>query len=247
MEINEISKIAESICSILKDEERKKESILLFREKILMTRVHQGVLNIYDKLTAPHIIDIRYLALASIAIEIDRNKVKGDIAELGVYRGVFAKRIHALLPGRNFYLIDTYNSFDENQIEHDRKKYNLNIVHRDRKRFINTSVDIVLKIINGNTEYLHPIVGLCPSNSKYLENKNFSFVSLDVDLYQPMKDGVEFFYPRLSPGGFIMAHDFNNCGYPGPHDAILEWSKKNKIPYVPLPDKCGSCIIAKPL
>jgi len=32
---------------------------------------------------------------------------------------------------------------------------------------------------------------------------------MDADLYNPTKAGLEFFYPRLSPGGVILVHDYN--------------------------------------
>jgi Macrocin-O-methyltransferase (TylF). len=32
---------------------------------------------------------------------------------------------------------------------------------------------------------------------------------LDVDLYQSTLDCLEFFYPRLNPGGIIVTHDYS--------------------------------------
>lgn len=43
----------------------------------------------------------------------------------------------------------------------------------------------------------------------------FCFVNIDVDLYQPTKDALEFFIQKLSKGGYIFIHDYNNYGYRG--------------------------------
>lgn len=225
--------------------EMKKIANELLRKNKLICTTHGSILKEYDKLAASHTLDIRYLFLISLANEIKRNNILGDIAELGVYRGVFAKRIHALLPDRHFYLLDTFNSFSEEQVDYDRKKYNLRQDYGAVDRFSNTSVELALKTI-GNDNWVHPIVGLFPETGEHIKDKKFAFVSLDADLYQPMKDGIEFFYPRLSPGGYIMVHDFNSPAYPGSHDAILEFAKSNNVSYIPIPDNAGSCAIQKP-
>jgi Macrocin-O-methyltransferase (TylF) len=37
----------------------------------------------------------------------------------------------------------------------------------------------------------------------------FAFVHLDVDIYQSTLDAPRFFYPRLSPSGMIVTHDYS--------------------------------------
>ena len=44
--------------------------------------------------------------------------VPGDAAELGVYRGVFARCINALLPERQLWLFDSFSGFDEEEARH---------------------------------------------------------------------------------------------------------------------------------
>jgi hypothetical protein len=41
-----------------------------------------------------------------------------------------------------------------------------------------------------------------------VENEKFSFVHSDVDLYASTRSVLEFFYPRMLPGGVILTHDF---------------------------------------
>ncbi|WP_208873060.1 TylF/MycF/NovP-related O-methyltransferase [Fretibacterium fastidiosum] len=76
-------------------------------------------------------------------------------------------------------------------------------------------------------------------------DESFCFASLDVDLYQPTLAGLRFFYPRLSPGGYLMIHDFNNREYPGVRQAVREFCTETHAGYVCLPDFCGSAVIAR--
>ena len=76
-------------------------------------------------------------------------------------------------------------------------------------------------------------------------NDTFAYVSLDMDLYQPILAGLEYFYPRLSVGGYIMIHDCCNEGYPGARAAVEEYCKKQNIGYVIGIDDCGTAIITK--
>jgi len=42
-----------------------------------------------------------------------------------------------------------------------------------------------------------------------MQNDRFAFVHLDADLEAPIAAGLEFFWPRLTPGEWIVVHDYN--------------------------------------
>ncbi len=52
--------------------------------------------------------------------------------------------------------------------------------------------------------------GTFPDTAGPVLNEKFSFVMLDPDKYKPTFAGLEIFYPRLSQGGYLFMHDFNN-------------------------------------
>ena len=54
--------------------------------------------------------------------------------------------------------------------------------------------------------------GIFPETANSIENKNFSFVHLDVDLYKSTLDALEFFYSRVNRGGVILSHDYGSGG-----------------------------------
>ena len=56
-----------------------------------------------------------------------------------------------------------------------------------------------------------------------VENQRFAFVHIDVDLYQPTRDSIEFFYPRLNPGGILLLDDYGFRSCPGATAAADEF------------------------
>ena len=56
-----------------------------------------------------------------------------------------------------------------------------------------------------------------------LEREPFAFVHIDVDLYEPTKDSLEFFYPLLSPGGVLLCDDYGSTRCPGALKACDEF------------------------
>lgn len=80
-----------------------------------------------------------------------------------------------------------------------------------------------------------------------LTNEKYAFVSIDVDLYEPMYKGLYYFYENLNYGGYIMLHDYNNKGYSGVKVALRKFSEERKAPYFPICDSWGSAVIMKPL
>jgi hypothetical protein len=50
-------------------------------------------------------------------------------------------------------------------------------------------------------------------------------VKLDTDLYKPIKDGLDLFYPQMAKRGCIVVHDFFLIE--GVRDAVYEWYQRN--------------------
>ena len=43
----------------------------------------------------------------------------------------------------------------------------------------------------------------------------FCFVHIDVDILEPTRDSIEFFYPRMMPGGIMLFDDYGFTSCPG--------------------------------
>ena len=64
--------------------------------------------------------------------------------------------------------------------------------------------------------------------------RSYALVSLDADLYQPTMAGLAYFYPRLSPGGYMILDDYNSPQFPGAGQAVREFCAREGLTVVPL-------------
>jgi O-methyltransferase len=181
---------------------------------------------------------VRLSTFELIAWEINKNKIEGNVAELGVYKGEFAKYINEAFPEKKMYLFDTFKGFNSADIKNENKKYKSKF-----NDFSNTSIQTVLDKMKFPNNCIVK-QGYFPDSLDNLEER-FCFVSLDADLFDPIYSGLKYFYPRLSQGGYIFIHDYNNDNYPGAKDAVLTFCRENNVPFVPICDGWGSVIISK--
>lgn len=182
---------------------------------------------------------IRFYSMWFQIERIKRENIIGDFAELGVHKGETAKIIYEMSSNQKLHLFDTFEGFNEKDLQHENKKggqYTTN-------EFSDTSLDSVKKYILGDARVVyHP--GYFPDTAKGLENEQFSFVHLDADLYLPTLEALKFFYPRLSPGGVIIIHDYNHI-WDGIKKALNEFMPTIPESLTELPDWKGSVMIIK--
>jgi len=183
----------------------------------------------------------RNSTLELVAREISDHNVEGAVAELGVYRGNFAKVINKAFPERKLYLFDTFEGFDSNELKGDKEMG----FSTEDFAFTDTNVEIVMKKMTF-PENIIVKKGFFPETAKDVDER-FAFVSIDVDLYDPILAGLKFFYERLNDGGYIFVHDYQCSHYLGVKVAVHEFCKENNIPFVPISDVSGTVVIAKPI
>ena len=184
---------------------------------------------------------VRASALELAAKEIEENKVAGAVAEVGVFKGEFASIINLVFSRRSLYLFDTFQGFAPADLEYDRTNAYAAPVHG---LFADTSVEGVLAIMPFRDRCVVK-KGWFPASAADCENERFCFVSLDADLYGPIYEGLKFFWPRLSAGGYVFVHDYNNEEYRGAKQAVRQFCREYGVGYTPLLDHCGTAILAK--
>lgn len=170
-------------------------------------------------------IDVSYIELsvkARIAFLQDfaslSQNLEGSVAELGVYRGDFARYINESFAHKKLYLFDTFEGFTHSDVAKDGTMAQ----GLGERHFANTSVEYVL------SKMPHPkqcVVkkGWFPQSAQGLEDEKFCFVNLDCDLYEPILAGLRFFYPRINHGGIILVHEYFSQGYVGVKEAVEEF------------------------
>ena len=73
--------------------------------------------------------------------------------------------------------------------------------------------------------------GWFPESTRWTRPRKFSFVHLDMDLYQSTKAGIDFFWEKLADGGAIIFDDFKGVDTPGIEQSIIEFFG-NKNDYI---------------
>lgn len=183
---------------------------------------------------------VREQTLAFLAEEIYRKKVSGNVAEIGVSAGEFAKKINYLFPDRRMYLFDTYEGLPKRdreaaiQMGWGERQYALDEKGTDPQQVVE---------IMPHKENCIVKKGCFPESFDLQES--LAFVSLDVDFYHTVISGLKLVYPLLSKGGYLMVHDYHNLSYTETKDAVMHFCDENDVTYVPIPDVGGSIIIAK--
>jgi O-methyltransferase len=171
----------------------------------------------------------RYAAIALALSRMNRDEIPGAVAELGVYRGDLSVFLQTFCDGRTLYLFDTFEGFPSED------------AGQFGTMFSNTSLDYVRRRMEGaqNVDYRK---GYFPNTASGLEQESFALVSLDADLYKPTLAGLQYFWPRLSPGGYLFLHDYHSR-FPVA-DAVRDFGLRD---FIELPDKQGSIVARKPL
>ena len=83
--------------------------------------------------------------------------------------------------------------------------------------------------------------GRFPRTSGPIENLRFSFAHFDVDLYEGTLGCLEFFYPRMIPGGVMLSHDYSILS--GVREAFAKFLKDKPEPLIELPTT--QCMVVK--
>jgi O-methyltransferase len=77
--------------------------------------------------------------------------------------------------------------------------------------------------------------GWIPQVFEGVERERFAFVHIDVDLHDPTRDSVAFFYPRMNAGGIIVCDDYGFTTCPGATKAIDEFLEDKAERMIALP------------
>ena len=175
----------------------------------------------------------RDIFLQHFAQEIYRNGIEGSVAEAGVFKGAFSEKISAAFPDRKLYLFDTFEGFDERDIIEETEKAKNGL---DKSDYFNeTSVDYVLRRIP-NPQNVIIKKGYIPETLLGVDDR-FCFVNLDLDLYKPTINALDFFWDKVNKGGGILIHDYyNEFSFPNLKKGVIEFSEKEGICFFPIGD-----------
>jgi hypothetical protein len=87
--------------------------------------------------------------------------------------------------------------------------------------------------------------GWLPHVLRELPERRWAFVHVDVDLYEPTLGCLEYFVPRLAPGGIIVNDDHASPLFPGGGLAWDEYCKAHGLAYAAL--ESGQAVLVQGL
>ena len=173
---------------------------------------------------------LRHLSLYSYIEDVIRRDIEGDFAECGCWKG------NSLLATK--FLIDKYNleksfhifdSFEGGLSDFKEKDIRNSSIRTDfeaetvKKQFRSSYEDLLKK-----TEHLKNLKinkGWIPDILRSQKDRNYCFVHIDVDLYEPTLESHKYFFKRWSKGGVIICDDYGYRQFPGAKIAVDEFIK----------------------
>lgn len=161
------------------------------------------------------------------------NAVPGDTAECGTYTGLTSHEICRFTqPGKVHHAFDSFlgvsapidldgSYWTEGDLSAGVQEFETNLAGFDVRTY----------------------EGWIPDRFADVEELTFSFVHIDVDMYEPTRDSFAFFYDRTVAGGVIICDDYGFSTCPGATKAVDEFMANRREPIVRAPT--GQAIIFK--
>ncbi len=129
----------------------------------------------------------------------------GAMAEAGVFKGGSARLICENKGSAMLHLFDIFEALQDGELadgaEASEVQRHFGPVHGNR-----SAVEHLLRPYP--KVQFHP--GLFPNSTAGLDRLSFSFVHLDLDLARATNAALEYFHPRLIPGGILIGDDYDD-------------------------------------
>jgi O-methyltransferase len=181
----------------------------------------------------------RFYSLHQMVEHVVNAEMMGDFVECGCWKGhssyIIAKIIANSKQPRTFHIFDSFEGgLSERQAQDGKAILGENF---------SSTEDELFNTLKG-FDFVKTYKGWIPERFNEVADREFCFVHLDVDLYQPIKDSLEFFYPKIVKGGVIVLDDYGYSAFPGTKKATDEFLQNNEYSFfykMPV----GSCLIIK--
>ena len=165
--------------------------------------------------------------------------IDGATAEAGCFRGLasflickYRKEVDASFDGTGHFMVDSFEGLSEPVAEDGE----LSKTRYMEGVFTRTSLEVCQNTLN-EFPGASIIKGWIPTAFHELPDQQYRFVHIDVDIYQPTLDALQYFFPKMAPGGIIVVDDFGPWPgekWPGCKIAVEQFSQEVQIPFAHL-------------
>lgn len=161
----------------------------------------------------------------NLLAEVHANGVKGDIVEFGIYQGYTLQKLiekaEELNMGRNIYGFDSFEGLSQPSKEHDYENWEKGQYaagYEQVAAYLKLDQRPFLKLIKGWVNETLP----SPAAQAV---KQIAYARIDVDIYEPSKDCLDYLSTRLSDGAILVFDDWCYASNKGETKAFMDWAK----------------------
>lgn len=160
----------------------------------------------------------------------------GDVAECGAFRGLssfmfcnYIRLVDLDFEGQGYHIFDSFQGLSEPKEEDaiSSSEYGETGSYRQAGAFFGTLEIVKATLRDYPMIDYHP--GWIPKSFAGIPERQYKFVHLDLDLYEPIKGAVEYFYPRMSKAGVIVIDEYAIPRWPGARKAVDEFCMEHDL------------------
>jgi hypothetical protein len=153
------------------------------------------------------------------------NDLPGELAECGCYVGTSAFFMAQASTHGSLYLFDSFQGLSNpNSADRGATKDVLPWSAGDL-----STDEATLRRNLSRYDFIEVLSGWIPERFNEVAEHRFRVVHIDVDLYEPTRDSLEFFFPRLVDGGVIVMDDYGFETCPGATRAAHELAASHGV------------------
>lgn len=166
-------------------------------------------------------------------------KLGGAFVECGVNKGFLSRIIIDYLGVQkvpDFYLLDTFSGFSEKYLSKDEgarlKKWYATYGHGASRQA--GMYDDVVRTFS-DCPQVKIVKGIVPETLQEVQVDKIAYLSLDMNCTAPEIAALEYFWPKMVPGAYVVIDDYGWISHVEQRDAFDNWAKKAGIPILSLP------------
>lgn len=199
--------------------------LCLYKEALTKTKS----VDAFDKQT-------RFFVVYQMIERMLTHQISGNVVECGCFRGHSTYIIASLLKTHGFrnafYVFDSFEGgLSEKRLQDRTGRGNTAAAETLRQKLYFSSSYQEVKELLAPFPFAKVYHGWIPEvfDQAKITDEFFSLVHIDVDLYQPTKDSLEFVFPRMTRGGVIIIDDYGHSQFPGAKRAVDEFLIDKKV------------------
>jgi len=170
-------------------------------------------------------------------------RLAGDFVECGVNTGIYSLAICDYIDlnatGKSFFLFDTFDGIPETQMH-----------ERERERALEHNRTIYVDVYETARRNFEPfpraklIRGRVPDTLDQTPIDRACYLSLDMNIAEPERAALEFFWDRLVPGAPVLLDDYAWAGHTLQKEQMDDFAASRKVEILTLPT--GQGLLLKP-